>query len=411
MKIGVKGSLTLFKRFIVIVMDSVGIGEAPDSAAFGDEGADTLGHIIGRTPQIQLPNMRNLGLACIAPLGNWQDRQDEAVATGAGTKSVRSYYGKMQEASRGKDTMTGHWEMMGLRIDVPMRVFPDGFPQALMDEFSRRTGRGVLGNKVASGTVILDELGAEQMATGKWIVYTSADSVLQIAAHEEIIPLEELYAACHIARELTLDDPYALGRVIARPYIGTPGHFVRTPHRHDYALKPPAPTVMNRLKDAGYDVLAVGKINDIFDTEGVTQTISTKSNMDGVDQTLHFMEQDFRGLLFTNLVDFDAQYGHRRDVAGYAKALEAFDARIPELIAALHEDDVLVITADHGNDPVHTGTDHTREFVPLLVVSKAFKGGGGLLTPDTFAALGATIADNFNVQLPAYGKSFLGSLK
>lgn len=392
----------VFDRIAVIVLDSVGIGEMPDAASFGDAGSHTIGHILERMPALHLPNLRRWGLDRIAPLGDW---------TPDAASGPAAYYGKMAEASVGKDTMTGHWEIAGLKVSVPFRTFPDGFPQELLDVFEARTGRGVLGNKPASGTEILDELGGEQMRSGKWIVYTSADSVFQIAAHEEIIPLEELYEACRIARELTLDDRYAVGRVIARPYIGSPGAFKRTPNRHDYAVAPPQPTVLNALKDGGFDVIAVGKIGDIFSMEGITESLPTKSNADGIEQTAKALARPFKGLLFTNLVDFDSLFGHRRDPIGYGEALEQFDRAVPELERLLGERDLLIITADHGNDPVHSGTDHTREYVPLLAYSPAFASQGSLGVRSTFADIAATIADNFGVNRPDNGSSFLGELK
>lgn len=389
-----------FKKVTVIVLDSVGIGEMPDAAAYGDTGSHTLGHIAERVSGLSLPNMRKLGLANIAPIADWKP---EASPVG--------YHGKMAEVSVGKDTMTGHWELMGLRIDTPFRTFPDGFPKSLLAEFEEATGRSIIGNKPASGTEILDELGEEQMKTGAWIVYTSADSVFQLAAHEEIIPLEELYEACRIARRLTLADEYAVGRVIARPYVGTPGAFKRTSNRHDYAVKPPQPTVLNVLKQAGRDVVAVGKINDIFSGEGITKAYPTKSNEDGIAVTIREMKNDFSGLLFTNLVDFDSLYGHRRDPEGYGRALEAFDLALPELMEATGDDDLLIITADHGNDPIHAGTDHTREYVPLLVYNPRFSGNGKLETRASFADLAATIADNFGVAFTTHGTSFLQHLR
>lgn len=388
-----------FDRIAVIVLDSVGIGELPDAERYGDKGAHTLGHIARAMPELSLPNLRRMGLANIAPIGDWAEESQPT-----------AYYGKMAEVSAGKDTMTGHWELMGLKIEKPFRTFPDGFPAELIEAFERETGRKVIGNKPASGTEILDELGEEQMKTGAWIVYTSADSVFQLAAHEEIIPLEELYAACKIARRLTLRDEFSVGRVIARPYVGKPGAFVRTPNRHDYALKPPAPTALNALKDAGYDVIAVGKINDIFDGEGITRAEPTKSNAHGIETTLRELRGSFRGLLFTNLVDFDSLYGHRRDPQGYARALEEFDRAVPDLLAALTARDLLVITADHGNDPTHTGTDHTREYVPLLISSPAFTRPEGLGTLPTYADLAATIADHFGAPLATHGRSFLERL-
>nr|MDH3177247.1 phosphopentomutase [Bacillus pumilus] len=389
-----------YKRIFLVVMDSVGIGEAPDAAEFNDVGADTLGHIAEKMNGLHMPNMAKLGLSHIK----------EIKGIPANEKPL-AYYGKMQEASNGKDTMTGHWEIMGLYIDTPFRVFPDGFPDELLNELKEKTGRGIIGNKPASGTEILDELGEEHMKTGDLIVYTSADSVLQIAAHEEVVPLDELYRICEIARELTLDEKYMVGRVIARPFVGEPRAFVRTPNRHDYALKPFDRTVMNELKDDGLDVIAIGKISDIYDGEGITSSLRTKSNMDGMDKSVDTLKTDFTGLSFLNLVDFDALYGHRRDPEGYGKALEEFDARLPEVFDLLKEDDLLVITADHGNDPVHHGTDHTREYVPLIAYSKKHQGANELPTSKTFADLGATVADNFKTTMPKYGTSFLSKLK
>ncbi|MCG7333925.1 phosphopentomutase [Sporosarcina sp. ACRSM] len=390
----------LFKRVHLIVLDSVGIGESPDAHLFGDKGAHTLGHIGEAMKGLRMPNMGKLGLS------NIEGIQGVAVA-----EEPIACYGKMQEASVGKDTMTGHWEIMGLNIDKPFKVYPNGFPPKLIAQLEERTGRKVIGNKPASGTAILDELGQEHMETGALIVYTSADPVLQIAAHEDIIPLEEQYRICEIARELTLSPEYLVGRIIARPFIGEPGNFKRTTNRHDYALKPFGRTVMNELKDAGKDVIAVGKISDIFNGEGITESVRTTGNMDGVDQLLKVMNQDFAGLSFTNLVDFDALYGHRRDPIGYGNALQDFDGRLPEIMDALGEEDLLIITADHGNDPVHAGTDHTREYVPLLVYSPLLKKGGEIPLRETFSDIGATIADNFNVPLPEFGESFLSLLK
>ncbi|MDQ1909492.1 phosphopentomutase [Paenibacillus sp. GD4] len=389
-----------FKRIGVIVLDSVGIGELPDAERFGDAGSHTLGHIAETISTLSLPNLQRLGLGNIAAL-----QRVEAV------ESPLAYYGKMAEVSVGKDTMTGHWEIMGLKVTVPFNVFPEGFPAELISRFEQETGRKVIGNKPASGTEILDELGEEQMKTGAWIVYTSADSVFQLAAHEEIIPLEELYRACEIARRLTLVEPYVVGRVIARPYIGQPGAFKRTPNRHDYAVKPPAPTVMNQLKEAGKDVIAVGKINDIFDGEGVTAAWPTKSNLDGIHKTIEQLKGRFEGLLFTNLVDFDSLYGHRRDPEGYAKALMEFDEWLPAIMEQIGEDDLLILTADHGNDPVHPGTDHTREYVPLLVYSPKLQANSSLGIRSTFADVGATVAENFGVAGTGNGVSFLAELK
>jgi phosphopentomutase len=393
-------AVNTYKRVFLIVMDSVGIGESPDADKFGDKGADTLGHIAEKMNGLNMPNMGKLGLSNI--------REIKGIEKAA---KPLAYYTKMMEASNGKDTMTGHWEIMGLNIQTPFRVFPDGFPDELLSELEERTGRKIIGNKPASGTEILDELGEEHMKTGALIVYTSADSVLQIAAHEEIVPIEEQYKICKIARELTLDEKYMVGRVIARPFLGEPGKFKRTANRHDYALKPFDRTVMNEMKDAGLDVIAIGKISDIYDGEGVTQSLRTISNMDGMDKLVQTLDMDFTGMSFLNLVDFDALYGHRRDPAGYGKALEEYDARLPEVFAKLKEDDLLIITADHGNDPVAPGTDHTREYVPLIVYSKKMAEGKELPIRETFADIGATVADNFKVKLPNYGKSFLTELK
>lgn len=389
-----------FKRIFIIVMDSVGIGEAPDAKLFGDEGADTLGHIAEKMNGLNMPNLGKMGLGNIREIKGI-DKADQPTA----------YYTKMKEASRGKDTMTGHWEIMGLNISTPFRTFPNGFPELLIQELQAKTGRSIIGNKPASGTEILDELGRAHMDTGALIVYTSADSVLQIAAHEEVIPLEELYKICEIARSITMADEFKVGRVIARPFVGEPGSFKRTANRHDYALKPFDRTVMSELKDAGYEVLAIGKISDIFDGEGVTESLRTVSNMDGMDKLLQTLNMDFTGLSFLNLVDFDAMYGHRRNPQGYGKALEEFDARMPEVLEKLTADDLLIITADHGNDPVHHGTDHTREYVPLLAYSKRFGTGKELPVRDTFADIGATVAANFNVKMPSYGKSIFGDIK
>ncbi|KMK93661.1 phosphopentomutase [Rossellomorea marisflavi] len=390
-----------YKRVHLIVMDSVGIGEAPDADLFNDTGADTLGHIAEHMDGLHMPNMAKLGLSNIREIKGI-DKAEKPLA----------HYTKMQEASVGKDTMTGHWEIMGLNIDTPFKTYPEGFPEKLIQKLEAETGRTVIGNKPASGTAIIDELGKEHMETGALIVYTSADPVLQIAAHEDIIPIEEQYRICEIARELTKDDEFLVGRVIARPFIGEPGAFKRTSNRHDYALKPFDRTVMNELKDAGYDVIAIGKISDIYNGEGVTDSVRTKDNMDGMDGFIRTMDQPFTGLSFLNLVDFDAQFGHRRDPEGYGKALEEFDARLPEVFEKMTEEDLLIITADHGNDPTAPGTDHTREYVPLLVYSKRFSGEGEELpVRKTFADIGATVADNFNVKHPKFGESFLTSLK
>lgn len=389
-----------FQRVFLIVMDSVGIGEAKDAEAYNDKGADTLGHIAEHRGGLHMPNMGKLGLSNIREIKGIPPA-DQPLA----------HYTKMQEASAGKDTMTGHWEIMGLHIDTPFQTFPNGFPDEVIQKLEEKTGRKVIANRPASGTQIIEELGEEHMRDGSLIVYTSADSVLQIAAHEEVVPLEELYEICEFARELMNNPKYMVGRVIARPFIGEPGNFERTANRHDYALKPFGRTVMNELKDADYDVLAIGKISDIFAGEGVTKSLRTKSNMDGMDKLLETMDMDFTGLSFLNLVDFDAKFGHRRDPEGYGDALEEYDARLPEVLEKLKEDDLLIITADHGNDPTHHGTDHTREYVPLLVYHKGIEKGRELPIRETFADIGETIAENFQVDSPRFGKSFLNDVK
>ncbi|MEY8644380.1 phosphopentomutase [Staphylococcus arlettae] len=389
---------TPFKRIHLIVMDSVGIGEGPDAKAFNDEGSHTLKHTLEGFSQ-DLPNLQKLGLGNI-----------DALPVIDKVEQPQAFFTKLSEASVGKDTMTGHWEIMGLNIMQPFKVYPDGFPDELVQEIEALTGRKVVANRPASGTQIIDEWGEHQMQTGDLIVYTSADPVLQIAAHEDIIPLEELYDICEKVRELTKDPKYLIGRIIARPYVGKPGQFTRTANRHDYALKPFGRTVMNELKDADYDVIALGKINDIYDGEGVTKAVRTKSNMDGMDKLIDTAKEDFSGISFLNLVDFDALYGHRRDKPGYAQAIKDFDERLPELIDVLQEDDLVIITADHGNDPTADGTDHTREYIPVLMFSPKINKYYELRQDDTFSSIGATIADNFDVQLPKYGSSYLAEM-
>lgn len=389
-----------FKRIHVIVMDSVGIGALPDADKFNDVGTNTLLHISQEKHGLNLPNLGRMGLSNISKL------EGVDIAT-----KPLGFYSKMQEASCGKDTMTGHWEMMGLYIDKPFQVFPDGFPDDLIAQIEKFSGRKIVGNCPASGTEIIKQYGEHQLKTGDLIVYTSADSVLQIAAHEEIIPLEELYRICQFCRDITREGKYQLGRIIARPYVGTcKDDFTRTANRHDYALKPFGKTVMNSLQDANLDSIAIGKIRDIFDGEGVTKAIRTVSNMDGMDKFIQILSEDFTGLSFTNLVDFDAKFGHRRNPIGYGDALEEFDARLPEVFAKMQDNDLLIITADHGNDPTYTGTDHTREYVPLLIYGKQLTSFGSLPIRKTFSDLGATIADNFEVTMPKYGQSFLDDL-
>lgn len=384
-------SVKKYKRIFTIVIDSLGAGAMPDAAEYGDAGTDTLGHISESVDSFVIPNLQKLGMANLHPL-----KQVEAVA------KPLAHYGKLREASKGKDTMTGHWEMMGLHITKPFKTFTDtGFPPELIAELEKRTGHKVIGNKAASGTAILDELAEEEIATGHMIVYTSADSVLQICGNEETFGLEELYRCCEIAREITMKDEWKVGRIIARPYVGKKkGEFKRTSNRHDYALKPYGRTALNALKDKGYDVISVGKIADIFDGEGIAEANKSKSSVHGMEQTIEIAQKDFTGLCFVNLVDFDALWGHRRNPEGYAQELEKFDVKLGELLPLLREDDLLIITADHGNDPTHTGTDHTREKVPFIAYSPSMKENGQLPESDTFAIIGATIADNFGVDMP-----------
>ena len=392
-----------YKRIFTIVVDSLGIGAMDDSEKFGDIGVDTLGHIAESVERLNIPNLQKLGMANLHPLKNVEP-----------VEKPLGYFMEMNETSVGKDTMTGHWEMMGLNIDKPFQTFTNtGFPKELIEELEKRTGHKVIGNKSASGTEILDELAEEEIATGNMIVYTSADSVLQICGNEETFGLDELYRCCEIARELTLRDEWKVGRVIARPYVGKKkGEFKRTANRHDYALKPYGRTALNALKDSGFDVISVGKINDIFDTEGITEAHKSKSSVHGMEQTIEIAEKDFTGLCYVNLVDFDALWGHRRDPKGYAEELEKFDVKLGEFLKKLREDDLLIITADHGNDPTYTGTDHTRERVPFIAYSPSMKGNGKMDRASTFAVIGATIADNFDVKMPenTIGTSVLDKL-
>lgn len=387
-------------RVLLIVLDSVGIGELPDAGNFNDVGSHTLLHISEHQNGLHMPNMKKLGLGNIEEL-----KGIEAV------DSPSAFYGKMVEISSGKDTTTGHWEMMGVKTETPFPSYPNGFPDELIHTLEKKVGRKVIGNCVASGTQIIEELGTEHMKTGSIIVYTSADSVFQIAAHEEVVSLEELYHICEVARELTLEDRWSVVRVIARPFVGEPGNFSRTANRRDYSVKPPHKTVLNYLYDAGIEVVAVGKISDIFDGEGISKSIHTESNMDGVDKLLACCDETDQGLIFVNLVDFDAKFGHRRDPEGYGKALEEFDVRLPEIINKLTDQDLLIITADHGNDPTFHGTDHTREYTPILVYTiNQKKGDKSLGIRKTFADVGATIADIFKVEAPL-GESFYKKIK
>jgi len=383
-----------FSRVIVIVLDSVGIGELPDASIYGDEGSDTLGNI-AKDVALDLPTLRSLGLNRIVALGA-HPRNDASVAA----------VGRMAEASAGKDSVTGHWEMMGVVLEHAFPVFPNGFDATLLKEFSRLTGRGVLGNKVASGTTIIDELGPEHMRTGAWIVYTSADSVFQIAAHEDVVPIAELYRACEIAYRM-VGEGLGVGRVIARPFVGQPGRFKRTANRHDFALPPFGETLLDRAKAAGIPVVAIGKIEDLFAGRGVTRAIHTASDDEGMNHVIGQLAEVNGGLIFANLVDFDSQYGHRNDVSGYAANLERFDRRLAELLPQLGATDLLIVTADHGNDPTTPSTDHSREYVPLLVTGDGVGRDVNLGTRKTFADLGQTLAEIFNVGQLSHGTSFL----
>ena len=396
--------MSAYKRIFVVVLDSLGIGAMPDSPDFGDVGVDTFGHIMERMGTLEIPHLQRLGMLNLHSGGSM-----------GGVANPAGRYMRMAEASNAKDTMAGHWEMMGIRTTSPFRTFTDtGFPPELIAELERRCGKRVIGNKSASGTAILEELAEEEIATGAMIVYTSADSVLQICGNEETFDLANLYRCCEIAREITLSrDEWRVGRVIARPYVGKRrGEFKRTSNRHDYALKPTGVTALNVLKDAGLDVIGVGKINDIFCGEGITETFHSDSSVHGMEQTIDLAGQDFKGLCFTNLVDFDALWGHRRNVRGYGEEIERFDEKLGVLLEKLGEDDLLILTADHGNDPTYTGTDHTREYVPLLAWSPRMAGGGALEEADTFAVIGATIVDNFGLAMPegTIGQSLLGDL-
>src|SRR5947209_4805999 len=386
-----------FNRITLIVLDGAGIGAMPDAPEWGDAGSDTFGHIC-ESRQIQRPNLRSLGLGNIRPLAGI-----------ARIENPRGCYGKCALRSNGKDTTTGHWEMAGIILERAFPTYPNGFPQTLIDEFIAKTGvPGVLGNIPASGTEIIKQLGEEHVRTGKPIVYTSADSVFQIAAHEEVIPLDRLYAICQIARAM-LRGEHEVGRVIARPFLGEPGSFYRTENRHDYAVPPPRENLLPLLSDHGLDVVSIGKIASIYDSQGVTQDLTAKNNEQSIDQTIRALHYHTRGLIFSNLVDFDMLYGHRRDTEGYARALEHFDSRWPEIENAMNDGDLLMITADHGNDPTYPGTDHTREYAPLIVYGQKAQAGVNLGTRSSLADIGRTIADNFRVDLRA-GQGFLDSV-
>jgi phosphopentomutase len=387
-----------FDRIVLVVLDSLGMGEMPDAAAWGDAGSDTLGHICA-SREVRLPNLQSLGLGNVRPLEHVPPAE-----------SPRGSYGRCALQSNGKDTTTGHWEMAGIILDEAFPTYPEGFPADVLARFVAETGvPGVLGNCPASGTEIIKELGAEHVRTGKPIVYTSADSVFQIAAHEEVIPVERLYTICQTARRI-LRGEHEVGRVIARPFVGTPGAFTRTENRHDYAVPPPRENLLVALSDAGHDVVCIGKIASIYDSLGATQDLKAKNNDQSIDQTIRALQDAAtRGLIFTNLVDFDMLYGHRRDVEGYARALEHFDARLPEIEAAMNERDLFILTADHGNDPTYRGTDHTREYVPLLAYGRRAHAGVNLGTRRSLADMGQTVAENFNLKLAA-GESFLSEI-
>jgi phosphopentomutase len=387
-----------FKRILIIVLDGAGIGEMPDAPDWGDAGSDTLGHIL-ESRSLQLPNLQRYGLGNVRPLQNVPP-----LAQPEGS------YGRCALKSNGKDTTTGHWEMAGIILEQAFPTYPNGFPPVVLDRFVAEAHvPGILGNFAASGTEIIKDLGAEHVATGKPIVYTSADSVFQIAAHEEVIPLDRLYEICETARRI-LDGEHKVGRVIARPFLGGTGNFYRTENRHDYAVPPPRANLLPALKDEDLDVVCIGKIASIYDSMGVTEDLIAKNNQQSIDQTIRALAEDTRGLIFSNLVDFDMLYGHRRDTEGYARALEHFDASLPQIEAAMGERDLMIITADHGNDPTFPGTDHTREYAPLLVFGKSARHGANLGTRNSLADIGQTVAENFGLKLTA-GESFLAQLK
>ena len=395
-----------YRRIFTIVIDSFGIGAMDNAADYGDVGCDTFGHIADKVPEIKIPNLIRMGLTRLHPA---------PVLTSPQPSECIGKYARLNEKSNGKDTMTGHWEMMGLEIKTPFQTFTDtGFPKELIEALEKETGHRVIGNKAASGTEILDELAEEEIKTGAMIVYTSSDSVLQICGNEETFGLDELYRCCKIARELTMKPEWKVGRVIARPYVGKKkGEFKRTANRHDYALKPYGKTAMDALKEAGFDVISIGKIRDIFDGEGITQAIRSKSSVQGMEQTIECLDQDFTGLCFTNLVDFDALWGHRRNPQGYAEELEKFDVLLGQFLEKMKKDDLVIVTADHGNDPTFKGTDHTKERVPFLAYSPSMKTSGRIDDQNCFAVIGATIADNFGAAMPegTIGTSILEQLE
>lgn len=384
------------KRAVMIVLDSLGVGEMPDAAMFGDIGVNTLGHIVEEVPNIQIKNLQSFGIGNI----------DDVEPLVGYTENVAANFGRAKELSNGKDTITGHWEIAGIITHKPFLTFHEGFPEEFIKKFEEEIGIGVLGNYAASGTEIIKVLGPEHIATGKPIVYTSADSVFQIAAHEEVIPPERLYEICRIARRLLVGE-WQVGRVIARPFTGKDGDYTRTANRRDFAVSPPSDTLLDNIKNAGQTVWAVGKIEDIFNKCGITDAVHTESNLDGIDKTIGLLKEDFGGLIFTNLVDFDAKFGHRRDAVGYARAIEEFDGKLPEIVENLKDEDMLILCADHGNDPSYKGFDHTREFVPVMVYGKKMKQGVNLGTLTSFADIGATIGEYLGISYTGAGKSFL----
>lgn len=387
------------KRVILMILDSLGVGALPDSEKYGDVGVNTLNNIAKNVDRFDIPNLIEMGI------GNL-----EGITDVPSTENAIGAFGRSMEVSNGKDTTMGHWEIAGLNISEPFNTYPNGFPEEIIKPFEEKTGRKVVCNAPASGTVVIDEFGKHHMETGDLIVYTSADSVFQIAAHEEVVSIEELYKYCEIAREMLMGE-HQVARVIARPFIGTPGNFSRTSNRHDYSVKPFDKTVLDQLKEAGKDVIAVGKIVDIFDGEGITESVHTKSNMDGVDKTLEYMNSDNHGLIFSNLVDFDAMYGHRRNIEGYRDAIEEFDKRLPEIQAAMKPGDVLMLAADHGNDPSYSGSDHTREYIPMLVFGDTIQSNTDIGTRKSFADIAATIAEILEIDAPKNGESFFGIMK
>ncbi len=388
----------MINRVVLFVMDSVGIGALPDAHAFGDEGANTIGNIVKATGGLNLPNLQLLGLGNI-----------DGVTGIEPLSSVKGAYGRSAEVSNGKDTTTGHWELAGIHVTEPFQTFPQGFPEEVIKTFEERTGRRVIGNKPASGTVILDELGGEHMKTGAVIVYTSADSVFQIAAHEQVVPLEELYRMCEAAREIMMGK-YAVARIIARPFLGKPGSFERTPNRRDYSLDPFEDTLLDKAKASGLDVIAIGKIEDIYNGKGITEAIHTKDNLAGIQATIDYLKKDNQGIIFTNLVDFDSKYGHRRDPEGYRRALEEMDERIPDLLESLRPTDMIIFTADHGNDPTFRGSDHTREYIPILIYGENIKENVNIGTRKSFADIAATISDILEIPATGKGESFKNSI-